>query len=159
MYGAEGVCRIADISVQNMHGEEVEYYVLKPVNGGNSTIFVPTGNETLTARMKRVMSEDEICDLIKTMSGEDEDWIDNDNMRKQHYRDIIAEGNRAELVKMIKAIYLHGQERNKIGKKLHLSDEKFLKDAEKLLYDEFSHVLKIKREDVIPYIMEHISNQ
>lgn len=157
LYGTEGICRITDISVRNMHGEDIEYYVLKPVGENNSTIFVPTGSETLTAKMRRIMSAEEIYALIRTMPDEEIEWIENENMRKQRYKEILADGDRKELVRMIKAIYLHEQERKKIGKKLHLSDEKFLKDAEKLLYEEFAHVLNIKKDEVLPFIMEQIS--
>lgn len=157
LYGTEGICRITDISVRNMHGGDIEYYVLKPVGENNSTIFVPTGSETLTAKMRRIMSAEEIYALIRTMPDEESEWIENENMRKQRYKEILADGDRKDLIRMIKAIYLHGQERKKIGKKLHLSDEKFLKDAEKLLYEEFAHVLNIKKDEVLPFIMEQIS--
>lgn len=157
LYGSEGICRITDISVQNMHGENVEYYVLQPLGENNSTIFVPTGSEILTSKMKRVMSAEEIYALIRTMEGETPEWIENENLRKQRYKEILTEGDRTELVRMIKAIHLHGEERKKMSKKLHLSDERFLKDAEKLLYEEFAHVLNIKKDEVVPFIMEQIS--
>jgi CarD family transcriptional regulator len=51
---------------------------------------------------------------------------------------------------------LHQQELKEKGKKLRVSDERFLKDAEKVLYDEFAHVLDIKREEVLPFIFEQI---
>ena len=157
LYGAEGLCRIADISVQNMHGEDTEYYVLKPLSESGSTIFVPTGSEVLTAKMKRVMSAEEIYALIRTMPDEAAEWIENENLRKQRYREILAGGDRTALVGMIKAVHFHEEERKKLGKKLHLSDERFMKDAEKLLYEEFAHVLNIRKDEVVPFIMEQIS--
>lgn len=157
LYGTEGICRITDISVRNMHGEDVEYYVLKPLGENGSTIFVPTGSETLVAKMRRVMSAEEIYALIKTMPACETEWIENENERKLRYKEILSDGDRRGLVGMIKAIYLHGEERKKAGKKLHLSDERFLKDAEKLLYEEFAHVLNIKKDEVLPFIMSEIS--
>ncbi len=157
LYGTEGICRITDIAVRDMHGGNVEYYVLKPMGDGNSTIFVPTGNEALTARMRRILSVEEIYALIHSMDGQETEWIENENMRKQQYKDILSSGDRNSLVKMIKTIYLHGEERKRMGKKLHLCDERFLKDAEKMLYEEFAHVLKIKKDEVLPFIMEQIS--
>lgn len=157
IYGTEGICRITDITVQDMHGGKVEYYVLKPMGDGNSTIFVPTGNEALASKMRRILSAEEIYALIRTMTGESMEWIENENMRKQRCKEILAEGDRMELVRMIKAIYLHGEERKNMGKKLHLSDERFMKDAEKLLYEEFAHVLNIQKDEVVPFIMEQIS--
>jgi len=157
LYGSEGLCRITDITVQNMHGDEVEYYVLQPLGERNSTIFVPTGSEALTAKMRRVLSPEEIYALIRAMKDEEAEWIDNENVRKQQYKDILAGGERCAIIKMIKAVWLHGEERKRMGKKLHLCDERFLKDGEKILYDEFSHVLKIEKDQVVPFIMEQIS--
>ena len=157
VYGSEGICRIADITVQDMHGGNVEYYVLKPMSGDNSTIFVPTGNERLTSRMRRILSAEEIYALIRTMDSEEADWIENENVRKQRYKEILFEGDRRAIVKMIKAVYLHGEERKRMGKKIHLCDERFLKDAEKLIYEEFAYVLHIEKDQVLPFIMEQIS--
>ena len=83
-------------------------------------------------------------------------WIENENQRKEAYREIIARGDRTELVKMIKTLYLHQQQRQAIGKKLHIADERFFKEAEKMLYDEFALVLNIKQEEVLPFILEQI---
>lgn len=43
-----------------------------------------------------------------------------------------------------------------LKKRLHISDESFLKDAEKLLYEEFAHVLNITKDQVLPFIMRQI---
>ena len=40
---------------------------------------------------------------------------------------------------------------------MHISDERFLKDAEKMLYDEIAHVLSILPEQVNAYISEKLS--
>ncbi len=157
IYGTEGICRITDITVRDMHGGDVEYYVLKPVGESNSTIFVPTGSEVLTSKMRRILSAEEIYELIRTVTGERMEWIENENVRKERCKEILAEGDRRELMKMLRAIYLHGEERKSMGKKLHQCDERFMKDAEKLLYEEFAHVLNIKKEEVVPFIMEQIS--
>lgn len=157
LYGTEGLCRITDITVRDLYGENVEYYVLKPMENGNSTIFVPTGNEALTARMRRILSAEEIYALIRTMDGEETEWIENENVRKQQYREILSEGDRRSIMKMIKAVSLHGEERKRMGKKLHQCDERFLKDAEKILYEEFAYVLNIEKDQVLPFIMEQIS--
>lgn len=37
-----------------------------------------------------------------------------------------------------------------------MSDERFLKEAEKMLYDEFALVLNIREDEVLPFIMKQI---
>ena len=41
-------------------------------------------------------------------------------------------------------------------RKLRSADEHFLKDAETALYEEFAYVLNIPKEQVLPYIQQHI---
>lgn len=157
LYGAEGVCRIAEISEQNFMGEPKRYYVLKPIYAGRSTVFVPIDNAALTAKMRRVLSPEEIYALIRAMPNEAALSIDDDNARREHCREIIGSGDRAELVGLIKALYNRRVAQQAKGRKLHLADERLLQDAEKILYDEFAHVLQIKRDEVLPFILEQIN--
>lgn len=90
------------------------------------------------------------------MPEENADWIDNENVRKERYREAIAQGDRSELIKIIKGLYQHQQELQEKGKRLHLADERLFRDAEKMLYDEFAMVLNIKREQVLPFILQQI---
>ncbi|MBQ8276411.1 MAG: CarD family transcriptional regulator [Clostridia bacterium] len=159
LYGTEGVCRIAEISEQNFMGEPKLYYVLKPVYAGRSTVFVPLDNEALTAKMRRVLSPEEIYTLIRTMPSEEALSIDDDHARRDHCRAVLNGGDRAAMVGMIKALYLRKQRQETAGRKFHVADEHFLHDAEKILYDEFAHVLQIKRDQVLPFILEQIEIQ
>ena len=80
LYGANGVCRIEEITTRRVGSSEMEYYVLKPVRSDCSTVFVPTGNETLVSRMRFVKSADEVRAILddRTFSI---DWIDNNILR------------------------------------------------------------------------------
>ena len=108
--------------------------------------------------MRRILSKEEIYELIETMPYEEANWIDNENERKEKYKRIIAGGDRAELIKMIKALYFQKKKRESDGKHLYLSDERFFKEAERILYDEFQYVLKIRKEDLMSFIFERIEN-
>lgn len=156
LYKAHGVCRITAITEKEVNGRSQEYFVLKPVFDDNSTIFLPIHNKKTSENMRRVLSADEIYSLIKAMSDERTVWIDNESDRKQQYRKILAGGDRMALLSLIKTLYLHQQEQRVIGKKFHVSDENFMKDAEKMLYEEFAHVLNMKRDQVLPFILKLI---
>lgn len=156
MYSSYGVCRIESIEKRDFSGEPTEYYILRPVSDDRNTFYVPTGNERLTAQMRKILSREEINELIRTMPDDNFNWIDNENQRKDEYRKIIENGNRRELVMLIKALYIHQQNQRTINKRLHSADERFLKDAENMLYDEFAYVLNISKDDVIPFIRSHI---
>lgn len=154
LYSTEGVCRVSATVEKNFAGKIVRYYVLKPIYRENSTVFVPTDNELLLSKMRRVLSENEVHDIIQSIPDENPMWIDDDNTRKTKFKEIICGGNPRELVRLIKALYQHQQEQQSSGRKFHVTDERLLKDAEKLLFDEFAVVLKINPQQVLPLILE-----
>lgn len=158
IYGTTGVCQITDIRKEIFSGHvKKEYYILQPVFSCNSTLYVPTENESGANKMRRILTRDEIYELIRNMPEDNAEWIINDNMRHDKCTEIIKNGDRKELIRLIKAMYQHKQEQTKFGKKFYIADEKLMKAAEKLLYNEFALVLNIEPEEVVPYITEHLS--
>lgn len=157
IYGIQGVCKIQEIVEKDICNNKVEYYVLKPIYNDKSTIFVPTNNKTLTKKMKKVLTSDEIFEIIQGMPDEETIWIENENLRKEKYREIISNGSRRDLVRLIKTLYLYKQKQLETGKHLHNSDDLFLKEAEKLLYEEIALVLNIQKEAVLPFILDKIN--
>ena len=127
LYGREGVCKIKDIVTRKLNNIDKQYYFLTPLDD-HITILVPTDNETI--------------------------WINDKNIRKQKYNDIINHGNHEQLVKLTKTLYLNKQKQEKAGKKFHVQDQHFLQTAEKMLYDEFCHTLNLKPEQILPFILE-----
>ena len=156
VYGTSGVCKIVNIEEKDFMGTKKNYFVLKPIKSDSSTYFVPTNNETLIAKMRKLLSEKEINELIDSMANEPANWIDNDNERREKYKNIISKGNHTELIKMIKAIFFEKKEREAIGKRLHASDERFLKDAEQILHGEFQYVLNFNEDQLLTYIFNRI---
>jgi CarD family transcriptional regulator len=152
LYGSNGVCSITEITTKNIGGADMEYYVLKPVCTKSSTLFVPTGNEQLIAKMRYVLSSDEINEVISNIE-EKPDWIKDKNERFTFCKDVIASGNFEKLVNLIRSLRFHEKYQMKRGKHLHISDERFLKEAEKMVCDEMSLVLNIERSAVIPMLL------
>lgn len=156
MYGTQGICKIVEITEKDFMGTKKEYYVLKPINDTSATLFAPVNNAKTEAKMRRILSEEEIYELIETMPYEEANWIRNENERKEKYKNIIASSDRVELIRMIKALYYQKREREADGKHLYISDERFMKEAERILYDEFQYVLKINKADLMGFIFDRI---
>lgn len=152
VYGIHGVCRITELKKDN----EQEYYILKPIYDEKATIFVPKGNSKLEGKMRRILSKEEIYQLIHEAPEATADWIQNENARKEYYKTILTRGERKELMRLIKMLYLHQKEQAQRGKKLYKIDEKFMKEAEKMLHEEFAHVLHIEPAQVGIFIMNEI---
>lgn len=160
IYATQGVCKIVAMEEKSIGGIKKNYFVLKPVNDESATIFAPADNTIVLKRMRNVLSVEEINRLIDAMPNENIVWVDNDNERKELYKNIIASGDQLELIKMLKGIYIHKLEREAVGKRLHMSDERFFKDAEQALYNEFQYVLKLSnKEALMQYIAARIGEE
>lgn len=159
IYGSQGACRIEEIVEKDFCGKKAMYYNLTLLCNENATIFVPVNNAALTSKMKRILTLDEVHEIIDNIPNEETIWIENENTRKEKYKEIILSGNRKDLVKLIKTLHLYKQEQLKKGKRLYSCDEIMLKEAEKLLYDEFALVLNIKRDAVLPFILDRINSK
>ena len=57
---------------------------------------------------------------------------------------------------MVRTLYRRRAELMAAGKKCHLCDENFLRDAEKLLVGEFSVVMDAEPDQVKRYLREHL---
>lgn len=156
LYGTEGVCTIAEVREMKVGREKASYYVLQPVHREGATIFVPLQNETLLAKMRRLLSVDEIHALLARVCSEELVWIDDAAERKTEFHRILTAGDRKELLTMIRTLYLRRQSLQSRGKRLRTNDDQMLRDAEKLLNDEFALVLNINPREVPDYIRARI---
>lgn len=156
LYGTTGICQITDIAQRTFNRETAEYYVLAPKKQKGSTVFVPVSSEKLVSRMKKLLSCEEINDTIGRTRGCEYTWIDNDSERRKGFSETILSGDRAQMILMVRALYLRRQAQSERGKKLHVADEKFLYEAENIINDEFSSVLGISPDEVPSYIREEL---
>ncbi|MBE7721379.1 MAG: CarD family transcriptional regulator [Lacrimispora celerecrescens] len=156
IYGNHGICKVTGLQDMYMDEKIRSYYVLKPIYNTASTVYVSAISNKRKTEIRHVLSADEIFSVVEKMSDEDLIWIKDNHKRKELYGQILSDGNRSELIKMIKTLRYQKQELKNINKdrKLQIFDECFLKDAEKALCEEFAYVLNIKREEVIPFIYE-----
>lgn len=153
LYGSNGVCRIKEISKQKIAGTAMEYYVLKPLFSQVSTLFVPTGNEKLVSKMRYVLPEEKIRGIIDNLT-EAPAWISDKNERFDFCKETIASCDFEAVVNLIRMLRFHEKEQNNKGKHLHISDERFLREAEKMACDEISVALNIERSEIIQMLLK-----
>lgn len=58
---------------------------------------------------------------------------------------------------LVEMLYLRQKELKTRKKHFHLADEKYLKEAEKIISDELAFVIGIDKEEVSSYIIERIN--
>ena len=155
IYGNE-ICRVDDIAPKTVGKITRDYYVLSPVYDTKNTIYVPADNQNLVAKMKRLLTQEEICAVIDAVQDNKAKWIEDDRARDVRFKEIIEQGDRKEIIGMIAAIFEHKLEAEKQGKRLHSADEKLLGRAEKMIHEEIALVLNIEKEEVIPFITKRL---
>ncbi|MEE0060965.1 MAG: CarD family transcriptional regulator [Acutalibacteraceae bacterium] len=157
IYKNDGVCKIVDITLKSFKDRNIEYYVLQPVHNINAEIFVPKNNVELVGKIRNILTKEEILQMIKAMPDEKEICINDETERKERFKEILVTGDRTELVRLVKTLYAHKQNQEQRGRKLHIAEERMLKEAEKNLYNEFAYVLGIATEEVPDFIAENIN--
>ncbi len=148
LYAKEGLCRVEEIRTQSFGGREMDYYILVPLKRETSVVYVPVDNERLTGRMRHLLREDDIKSVIRNMPDNEDLWTDNERDRKQQFRDVLISGNIDQMMSLLKTLYGHRERQLEKGKKMHQSDENAFKDAEELVFQEFSYVLKKERKEI-----------
>ena len=154
VYGTEGLCKICDITERTFGKETSEYYVLSPLSNEAETVFVPKNNEKVLKRMRPILSKERASELLEAAPSEYGEWVENDRERQQMYKQILLCGSSEDLLMMTRALYLHQIELLERGRKLHAADERFLKEAEKMLFEELAYVFGITVEEVLPLIIK-----
>lgn len=158
LYGVHGVCNVVDITQRRVDRKTVEYYELSPVEQPETRYYIPTANPAAVAKLHPIMTVQELDALLDAVKAEGADWIADENRRKLHYRELVANLDRKALFTTVSALLHHKKAQIAAGKKLHLCDENFLRDASKLIEEEFSLVLGLPKQQIGEYIQKKLED-
>ena len=147
-YGGSGVCTVQEIAVMRFGRTRERYYVLKPLHQHTSVIYVPLNNEQLVAKMRPILTRAEVEALIDGIDAVEPIWIEDINERKLRFEELLRSGDCVELIRLIKSLQAQRLRRQADGKALHVSDENCIREAQRLLYDEFAGALELEPKQV-----------
>ena len=156
VYGIHGVCNIIDVETRRVDRKNVEYFVLEPNDQPGARFYIPTQNQAALSKLRRLLTKEELEILLASDAAHYDCWINEENQRKQKYRELINGSDRAALISMIRVLHKHRENQLAAGRKFHLCDENFLRDAQKVLCSEFSLILGIPQSQVAEYIEKKI---
>ena len=152
MYGTTGVCTVESIENKKIGRDTKQYYVLKPKSQCTSTVFIPIDNENLLSKVRKVLSNKEVELIIDSIDSNTSVWVDNDAERRVRFSEIIQSGDRKQCLCLLYTLKRHQRLLSEKGKRLHIADERALKESERLIYDEFSFALGVDAERISEYI-------
>lgn len=156
VYHSVGVCRIFDICHKDFgDGTEGEYLVLETVYGNGMTVYISTGHyEDI---LRPLLTREELLALIQTLPDTNDEWITDNSTRKELFHHALQSKDQSEIIRMIKLLYTRKQNLENEGKRLPFSEAEAMKEAEKLLTNEFAFVLGIEPDQVVPFILDQLS--
>ena len=140
-----------------MDRKTIKYFVLEPMEQSAAKYYIPSENPAALAKLRHIISRDDLDKLLSSDEIRGNCWITDESRRKLRYKELINSCDRVALLQMINALHVHKQEQAAMGRKFHLCDENFLRDAEKLLNAEFSLVLGIPSDEVENYILSALA--
>ncbi|MBO4211228.1 MAG: CarD family transcriptional regulator [Oscillospiraceae bacterium] len=155
-YGGSGICVIQDISTMRFGRSREQYYVLKPVYQNASVIYVPVNSEQLVSKMRPVLTREEVEALISCMNEIPTAWEEDPTARKASFEAMLRSNECRSLISLIKTLKLYREERLAEGKNLPVVEDTYLREAQRLLYDEFAEALDLRPDQVHDYIQSKL---
>ena len=153
LYGRTGVCKVEEIVEETPKGESIprQFYSLRPLYQ-NCCIRTPVQGGKVFSRP--IISGGEARRLISIMPQVEAKPYHNRNLNqlREHYRECLEAFDCETLIRMTKSIYMKKQEAEAQKRKFGAVDERFMREAEDLLYGEFAAALEIDRDKVEHYI-------
>lgn len=157
-YGSIGICKIKSVCCpDNILGTQKGqlYYVLNPVHRDGTT-YAPVNTKVFNRPLISPHEAQELIDIIPNIEVN----TNNGNFKalEDSYKAAMQTHKCIDLIRIIKTV----SAKNKIaitkGKKLSQIDMRYMKKAEELLYEEFSAVLDLPKEQIKHNIESMINN-
>lgn len=158
VYGVHGVCRVAREEQRRVDGKTLTYLVLEPAGQQGACYLVPIQNANAMSRLRPLKDRAAMEQLLRSGPELPDAWIPEEPLRKQRFREYIAGADGENLVRMICSLYRHREQQRACGKKCHVSDENFLRDAEKLLSGEVAAVMGLEEDQARTLIRDRLRN-
>lgn len=156
LYGSNGACTIEELTMMRFGRTRERYYILRPMFQKTAVIYVPAENADLIKLMRQMPSREEVDQMIADLQDAEPIWVDDAQERKTRYDGIMRSCDCFSRLRMIKTLFAHKKYRLADGKNLHVSDENFLREAKRLISDEFAYPLQLEPSEVGSYISSRV---
>lgn len=149
VYSTHGVCEVIYIGSIDlpMIDKNKKYYTLAPITKREQVVYASVENDSST--MRAVLSKKEANTFLKKIPSIEPAVITNEKERENFYKGIVRSCDLYKIAGLIKTLLERREERENLGKKVTVLDDKYYRQAENQICGELSVVLDIKKEDII----------
>ena len=157
-YGNTGVCRVEEVTRLHQTGPDREklYYRLKPLQQ-DGVIYTPVEHNSKVV-IRPVMTRAEAEALIDRIPELPSEAYHSATLQSlaQHYQEMLGAHSGEALLALMRSIYTKRAQAKAHKRRLGMVDERFFKQAERLLYGELAAALEIPEDQVEDYITRRI---
>ena len=153
VYGTTGVCRVEDITTPDTGpGRGRQYYLLKPLQQ-DGVIYAPVDSRKVPIRP--IISRQEAEALIGLIPSIRAEACHAPTLQAlaQHYQNAVHSHDCRALLELTMSIYA---KQRQAEAQMGMVDERYMKQAERLLHGELSAALGIPYEEVPAYIARRV---
>ena len=158
-YRNNGVCKMLDVESQCMDGKtSILYYKLKPISDGRSTFYVPVS--VSDEKLRYLLTREEVTGLIDSMNELESDsskWSCNRRELREMYAKVLKSDDYREISRLISALYFKKRAMEIQGRRFSTMDEIAMRNAERLMLEEFGFVLEMTEAELRKYIDDRIT--
>ena len=126
------------------------------MSNSGSSVFVPVDNELLLSKVRNVLTKKEIEDVFATLPADKELWSNNPAERSRIFTEALKSADMAQIAIVVRTLITHRQKLSESGKKLHLTDERIMREALRLLTDEIAYVFGIDTDEAEKYVLNNL---
>lgn len=155
-YENAGVCRITDITMRDLTGQTLQYYILAPLY---ASYEISTPVERPKMFMRPILSKREAEQLIDRIPDMHAEAFHSKVLRElsEHYEAALRQHDCAALIVLTMSLYAKRRDTEQSNRKFGAVDERFMKRAEDLLFGELAASLAIPRDNVPDYIAARVA--
>lgn len=144
LYGFSGACQIVDLGSLSFGGPDKIYYSLKPVYDSRSTIYVPLNKEDEIVR--KVITKPEAEEVWEKITQRQSDGM---ILERDACEAVLRSGDNVEVSQVIRQLRNLRKENRKNHKGLNISEERILRDAERIFFSEIATAFEMTMEDTL----------
>ncbi|MBQ4346351.1 MAG: CarD family transcriptional regulator [Oscillospiraceae bacterium] len=148
-YGGTGICLVDRVEKMPFPDEQHMRLCcqLKPISNPAMAILVPLDNETLCAKMKPLLTREEVDSMIVFVQAQPSLWNEERKQRNAEFRRLLASGDACCLLQLLRTLELQEDVLRAARKKLSAADLAARKEAMRIVTEEFMYSLHISAEE------------
>jgi len=150
VYGTHGVCAIEGVEKLQINPLKKDccYYILKPLFKKDSVYYLPTDCGDGKLPIKKIVTKEQAEELILRLKNPLTNTLTDTFLNETELKAAIKEKDRFEIVDIIKLLQKRKSSKAKEKKKLSLAEERYLKVAKEMLFEELAFALQVDIKQV-----------